>query len=313
MTPEEACRHFPAVGGAEACEAVRGGHIHRTWVADGRWIVQRCNTAVFPDLDAVMGNMAALCRTSFPELLPVAADDGSWLWRDPAGGCWRVLPYVAGTVAAERGDAGAVGRGLGEWHRVVAALDPGAFRVTLPGFHDPGRRLAELRRVAPTGECAGELARIDALSRFAVALPGPTRVAHFDAKLDNFLLDARTRQVRALVDLDTVMPGGWLWDVGDLARSATGTAAEDEPDGMAFDADACEAIVEGYLAAAGQVLTGEERAGLRLAPVVVTVEQAVRFLTDHLAGDVYYRVERRGHNLDRCRAQLALAEGMAAR
>lgn len=312
MTPEEACRHFPAVGGAELCAPVRGGHIHRTWLADGRWIVQRCNTAVFPDLDAVMGNMTALCRASFPELMPVAADNGSWLWRDAAGGCWRVLPYLAGTVAPSGRDAAAVGRGLGAWHAAVARLDPRGLRVTLPGFHDPAERLAALRRVAPAGGCRGELARIDALARCAVPLPGPVRVAHFDAKLDNFLLDARTREVRALVDLDTVMPGGWLWDVGDLARSATATAPEDEPDGMAFDADAFETIVEGYLSAIGPELTDDERAGLRLAPAVVTFEQAVRFLTDHLAGDVYYRVERRGHNLDRCRAQLALAEGMVA-
>lgn len=313
MTPEAACRHFPAVGAVAECASLRAGHIHQTWVADGRWLVQRCNTAVFADLDAVMDNIAVVCRAAFPALMPLAADGGGSLWRDPDGASWRVLPYLPGTVAATPADAVEAGRGLGAWHRAVSTLDPGMLRVTLPGFHDPPRRLAALRRLE-AGErgCHREMARVEALGAWARPLPGPTRVAHFDAKLDNILLDTATRRARALVDLDTVMPGGWLWDIGDLARSATGTAAEDRPDGMAFDRRTFEALLEGYLAAAGDALHPAERDGLVLAPVVVTLEQAVRFLTDHLDGDVYYRVDRRGHNLDRARAQLALAESMAA-
>jgi Ser/Thr protein kinase RdoA (MazF antagonist) len=138
----------------------------------------------------------------------------------------------------------------------------------------------------------------------------PLRVAHFDAKADNFVVDDGGR-VRALIDLDTVMSGSWLWDVGDLARSTTGTRAEDEPDDMAFDGDRFAALIDGYRGETDPILTATERDGLALAPLIVTFEQAVRFLTDHLAGDVYYRVARTGHNLDRCRAQLALLESMA--
>jgi Ser/Thr protein kinase RdoA (MazF antagonist) len=137
----------------------------------------------------------------------------------------------------------------------------------------------------------------------------PLRVAHFDAKADNFLIDA-DGQVSALIDLDTVMPGSILWDVGDLLRSATATQPEDVPDGMAFDAARAGAILSAYRDAAGDLLTEAERSALPLAGPVVTFEQAVRFLADHLAGDAYYRVGYRGHNLDRARAQLLLLEGM---
>jgi len=311
VTPAEACRHFPAARGARSCAPLRSGHIHESWLADRRWVVQRCNTAVFADLEAVMENMTLVCSVVSPELAPIAADDGSLLWRDGAGGCWRVIPFVGGTVAATRADAFEVARGLGDWHAKAASIDPSRLRVTLPGFHDPPRRLDVLRSTAAGRGCP-ELDRIEALARWAVRLPGEARVAHFDAKVENFLLDEGTRRVRALVDLDTVMPGSWLWDVGDLARSATGTAAEDSADGMGFDARVWEELLGGYLSAAGRYLTDEERTWLDDAPLVATLEQAVRFLTDHLAGDVYYRVERPGHNLDRCRAQLALLDSMIA-
>jgi Ser/Thr protein kinase RdoA (MazF antagonist) len=136
-------------------------------------------------------------------------------------------------------------------------------------------------------------------------------VCHFDAKADNFVMAANGR-VKALVDLDTVMPGAWAWDVGDLVRSAAATRAEDDPVGMAFDLDRFAAVVDGYVAGAGSLLTTAERSVLPFAAMAVTFEQAVRFVTDHLAGDVYYRVDRPGHNLDRYRAQLALLDSMVA-
>jgi N-acetylhexosamine 1-kinase len=313
VTPEEAARHFPAIGSVTGAAPLSGGHIHRSWRVDsstGAWLVQECRTDVFPDLDALMGNVTALCTAAFPELTPVATHDGNTLW-----GAWRARPYLTDTVSAGRPSSPAevreLGRGLGAFHRRVAGMDPAGLSIHTPGFHDPAARLRALD-AHPRGE--PESTRIDNLRSLAPQLDGlPTRVAHFDAKAENFLLDSTTRRTRALIDLDTVMPGSWLWDVGDLARSTTGTAAEDEPDHMTFDPARWEALVDGYQEEAGACLTGDEQARLPIAPLVVTFEQAVRFLTDHLAGDIYYRVDRRGHNLDRCRAQLALVESMAAR
>ena len=138
------------------------------------------------------------------------------------------------------------------------------------------------------------------------------RAAHHDAKADNVLLDVETGEPVALIDLDTVMPGSWLWDVGDMVRSVTATAAEDDPVGMAMDAAKWRAVMNGYVRVAGDLLTRAERAALPDAGPVVTWEQAVRFLADHVAGDRYYKVTRAGHNLDRARAQLALVESMVA-
>ena len=318
MNPLEACRHFPDVGDVSECGVLGGGHIHRTWLAVsslGRWVVQACNTRVFADIDAVMANTAYL-SAAVPETAPVTADDGTGLWRDGAV-VWRVRRHVDGRTFsyAELGadQVRALGRGLGVWHGRVAALDPGALVVTLPGFHDPAGRLARLTELGDSGEDGRRIDRFRWLTDAAAAMRSPRvpeRVAHFDAKADNFVIDERGG-VRAVIDLDTVMPGSWLWDVGDLARSATGTGAEDDAAHMVFDAARFTALLDGYRSEADPLLSDGERAGVALAPLVVTFEQAVRFLTDHLEGDVYYRVSRPGHNLDRCRAQLALLESMA--
>jgi Ser/Thr protein kinase RdoA (MazF antagonist) len=313
MTPDEAVVHFPGVDAGDAV-ALRGGHIHETWLVAGRWVVQRCNRRVFRDLDAVMENVAVICEEAYPELRPVPAEDGRLLFTDTDGEVWRVMPYLSfgsGTASAL-----ALGRGLGRFHRRVAGIDPGRLTVTLPHFHDPDRRLADLDAAAgaAASDASAELSAIEGLRWLAgeavrmVPPRVPVRVAHFDAKADNFLVDA-TGEVQALVDLDTVMPGSWLWDVGDLIRSVAASGAEDDA-GLKFDAVRCGEALAGYAAEVGDALTAGERAGVAIAPLVVTFEQAVRFLTDHLRGDVYYRVDRRGHNLERARSQLSLLESM---
>ena len=137
----------------------------------------------------------------------------------------------------------------------------------------------------------------------------PARVAHNDAKPGNVLLDDRSGRPCALVDLDTVMPGPLAWDVGDLVRSASCPAPEDDPR-LALDRECFRCLVEGYLTEAGSLLGADELAALGRAGAVITWEQAMRFLTDHVEGDVYYRTARPGHNLDRARAQLGLLRSL---
>jgi len=326
MTPEKASRHFPTVGRVDTATPLRLGHIHDSWVvanAAGRWVIQRCNETVFADLDAVMANMTLLCSECFPELSPVVAETGAHVWRDNDGAAWRALPFVGGTVPTDTSDRSqlrSLGAGLGAWHRRVADFDPNRLAVTIPRFHDPAARLDALAaavRLDIAGRAAAaspELEAIDASRWLAVeaqrmrAPTVPARVAHFDAKADNMLLDALTGRVRAVVDLDTVMAGSWLWDVGDLVRSSGGPDDAGQP----FDPTGFAALLDGYTSEAGDLLTAAEREGLTMAPLVATFEQAVRFLTDHLAGDVYYRVDRPGHNLERCRSQLILLDSMVA-
>jgi hypothetical protein len=135
----------------------------------------------------------------------------------------------------------------------------------------------------------------------------PVRVAHYDAKAANLLVGPTI----VVVDLDTVMPGSVLWDVGDMVRSSTGTADEDTA-GVSFDAERYAALIDAWLAEVDDLLTDGERRTVPIAGPVTTFEQAVRFLTDHLEGDVYFRVTRPGENLDRARNQLELLRSMAA-
>ena len=140
----------------------------------------------------------------------------------------------------------------------------------------------------------------------------PQRVVHNDAKISNVLLDQATGEALCVVDLDTVMPGLSLYDFGDMVRSMTTTAAEDEPDAsrVAVELPLFEGLARGYLAAAADFLTSAERQHLVTAGKLITLEQAVRFLADHLRGDVYYKTQHPNHNLDRCRTQLTLLESI---
>jgi Ser/Thr protein kinase RdoA (MazF antagonist) len=309
-----------------------GGHINDTFLVatpDGELVVQRINTAVFADPEAVTANIAVLHRHLsgrglLPEPVPTA--DGRWLLQD-ASGWWRAwrrvpgaAPVPAPTPSAVRAAAGLVGR----FHRAVADLDPAALVETLPRFHDPARRLAALRAVVADDPCgrsagvAGEIAMAEAgepLAAVAADLSArvPRRVAHSDAKLDNVLFAAG--EAVCLVDLDTVMPGAWFWDVGDLLRSASTTAAEDEPDLSRISVDPVlhRAVLDGYAEGLGPaVATAAEQEAFGYAGAIVTYEQAVRFLTDWIAGDVYYRISRPTQNLDRARAQFRLLASMPA-
>ena len=318
-------------GPVAAVRPFGAGHINDTFLVEaaaGEYVVQRINTAVFADPEAVTANIVVVHRHLLGALMPepVPTPAGEWLvwdgeapWR-----AWRRAPgRPLGSAEASPAALRAAGGLLGRFHGLVADLDPGGVVETLPGFHDPGRRLAALREVLAADPC-GRVATVrdeiemaeeaDSLVEVAADLARrvPRRVAHFDAKLDNILFD--DDDAVALVDFDTVMPGAWFWDVGDLLRSGATTAAEDEPDleRVVVAPERYQAIVDGYrlgLSTAG-ISDGGEVEAVDVAGAIVTYEQAVRFLTDWIAGDVYYRISRPEQNLDRARAQFRLLASM---
>jgi len=319
------------IGPVTAVGSFGAGHINDTFLVEsaaGEYVIQRINTAVFTDPEAVTANILVLHRhlrgAPMPE--PVSTPAGQWLvWDGPdPWRAWRRAPGrpLAGAEASPTA-LRAAGALLGRFHGLVADLDPDGLAETMPGFHDPGRRIAALRAVIaadPCGRVAGVQDEIDQaqaaepLVEVAADLTRrvPRRVAHFDAKLDNILFVGD--DAAALVDFDTVMPGAWFWDVGDLLRSGATTAAEDEPepDQVAVVPERYGAIVDGYrdaLSAAG-VSDHDELEAVGAAGAIVTHEQAVRFLTDWIAGDVYYRIGRPAQNLDRARAQFRLLASM---
>jgi aminoglycoside phosphotransferase (APT) family kinase protein len=136
----------------------------------------------------------------------------------------------------------------------------------------------------------------------------PERVTHNDTKLNNVMIDDTSGEGICVIDLDTVMPGLALYDFGDMVRTSTSPAREDEPDlsQVTMRMSYFEALARGYLATAGSFLTPAEKNQLAFSGKLITFEIGVRFLTDHLQGDVYFKIHRPGHNLDRCRTQFAL-------
>ena len=337
--------HLPGV--PQVTGLLPGGLIHRSWLIEAggvRFVLQRLNRAIFRDLDAVMSNMAIVTRHLAARLaadakgeaerraltLVATKDERDW-WTDDRGDAWRCTLYVEGSVsrltAESEGDAYEAGRAFGEFAHLMRDLRT-PLAVTIPGFHDTPARLGALRdaaaadRAGRASSVRPELAVIAAHSALAQVLPSmlasgalPERTAHNDAKIANVLFDQLTGKALGVVDLDTVMPGSPLHDMGDLIRSTVGSTAEDDPEPARMRArpEMFQALVRGYCFGAGPGLSAAERALIVTAGRVITLEQGVRFLTDHLAGDVYYPIGRPGHNLDRARTQLALFLDLTAR
>ena len=288
----------------------------------GDCVLQRINTDVFTDPDAVMRNIIVVHRHLDGRLVPepLRTHNGQWLVRDASGAwrAWRRVPEAEPLRSISLDSARAAGELLGRFHTALADLDPTSVVETLPRFHDPRRRLDALRATVAADPCdraASARDEIDAVLQ-AVALVErvddvqarvPRRVAHNDAKLDNVLF--RASHAVCLIDLDTLMPGAWFWDVGDLVRTA-GTYAEEDDPRASIDPQLYNAVLDGYRRQAAGVLDASERDAVDSAGASVTFEQAVRFLTDWVAGDVYYRTTRPDQNLDRARAQLRLLESM---
>ncbi|MFO0840537.1 MAG: phosphotransferase [Phycisphaerae bacterium] len=275
----------------------------------------------------------------------VQAHDGRVLIRDALGGFWRMYYFVAQTRTYESLPAVRFARppnlvtespshdavslatnaahAFGEFQAALAGYAGPPLHETIPGFHATPRRLAALERAA-AADLAGRAASVGeeiefALRRWTLAAELesrraagvlPSRIVHNDAKLSNVLFDERSGEALCVIDLDTVMPGLAGHDFGDMVRSTAATAAEDEPDATTVElrVEVFEGISRGYLGATRGFLTTSERETLVDAAKVITFEQGIRFLTDFLDGDAYYRTERAGQNLDRCRVQFALLE-----
>lgn len=326
---------FAIDGAVSRVEPHAGGHIHDSFVVTTparRWFLQRMNTRVFQEPERVMDNIASvtefLARAAPPTgraLTTVQARNGGWLARNALGECWRMFEFLEGTVtratAANAADAELTARAFGAFQRRLAAYDGPQLHVTIPRFHDTGRRLRAFERALQTdthhrAAGAAEPAAF-ALARRALATTlsdaqargdAVRRIAHNDAKIANILFDETSGDPLCVVDLDTVMPGLSLYDFGDLVRSMASPGDEDEPDPsrVHVEPDRFAAIVHGYLAGTDGLLTAAERRLLPAAAETIVYEQGLRFLADHLEGDAYYRITRPGQNLDRGRAQFAL-------
>jgi hypothetical protein len=332
--PRDALRAYALPDAGPECRPVRGGHINETWRA-GPWVLQRMNPDVFPDGKAVMENVLAVTRRlaersgSRAGLRLVPTCDGRWWHTGPDGAIWRLFAFVAGDsfeVAPTPAHAEGAARAFGEFARTMA--DPILpLHVTMPGFHDSRRRLAALAASADRDaagratDARGEIDAILAEHEVAAVIPDllasgqlPLRVAHNDAKIANVIFETGSSAALAVIDLDTTMPGSPLHDFGDLVRSMVSPAAEDaaDPETVLIRHDYFARIARGFLAGAGGLLTSSEREMLLTAARSIALEQAARFLTDHLDGDRYYAVTLPAQNRARARTQLALYRRLSA-
>jgi len=315
------------------------GHINDTWLVESageRFVLQALNPLVFPDGEVVMRNIAGVLAHLAPRiaeqrrclrLIPTRAGT-SW-WVDPAGRHWRLYRFIAGTVTVERvaapEQAWAAAHAFASFQAALADYAGPPLGETIPDFHHTPKRLARLR-AAVAADAHGRLAAVrDEIAwalgqeRLAGSLlaahaagSAPARIAHNDTKINNVMLDERTGEGICVIDLDTVMPGLGLYDAGDLIRTATCPLAEDHdrPEEMAPDPRLLAAVIDGWRAGAGAALGAAECALIPLAGAVMTFEVGIRFLTDWLDGDRYFRIKHPEHNRLRARAQLSLARAL---
>ncbi len=297
-------------------------------------ILQRLNTQVFPHPEWILDNLRALLdhaarQDSHDLQLPALcrARDGRDYVTDNEGGFWRALEFIPDTRSlATLGNpeqAHAVGLALARFHRLLHDLPVNRLHTTLPGFHiTPGylRHFDDVLQDSVTGHSIAlrdalefveehrELAGV--LERARTSGQLVQRPTHGDPKLDNFLFNRDGGQVVALIDLDTVQPGLVQVDVADCLRSCCNRAGESPADLFAvrFDLDMAAAILRGYLGEAREFLDSTDSEHLYDAIRLIPFELGLRFLTDHFAGDVYFKVAQPGQNLLRARAQFRLTE-----
>ncbi|MDR2686847.1 MAG: aminoglycoside phosphotransferase family protein [Oscillospiraceae bacterium] len=324
------------------------GHINNTYLLEARgertrrFVLQKINTFVFKRPVELMENIVRvtgyirqrIAAGEFPgqgTLTVFPTPEGRHFHVDGNGAYWRCYNYVEDSyslqAAGSERDAFCAGKAFGAFQRMLEGFPIAALHETIPDFHDTAKRYEALER-AISEDAAGRGDEVEAEIAFArarkadagklLALAGtpelPLRVTHNDTKLNNVLFDCATREPVCVVDLDTIMPGLSLYDYGDSLRFLGSTAAEDERDlrRVRFSMPLFRAYTQGYLGAAAGALTATEKRLLPFSIRLMTYECGMRFLTDYLNGDKYFRIRRPDDNLARCRTQFALVEEMEA-
>ncbi len=345
---EEAAGRFRVNGTPSECRRYGSGHINDTFLLrteDGEqghsYILQRMNTHVFQDPEGLMRNVSGVTGFLRDEIIRTGGDplretltlvkteSGEDYYVDSLGSWWRMYLFIPDAVGYDTAEKKGIfyqsARAFGRFQRLLARYPVSLLTETIPDFHNTPKRYEAFCRAVEADVCGrvqgvgSEIAfvtdRKEEMSIVADKLESgeiPRRVTHNDTKLNNVLIDSRTGQAVCVIDLDTVMPGTAVFDFGDSIRFGANTAAEDEKDlgRVSLSLPLYETYTKGFLeGCAGSLTEGE----IRLLPwgaKIMTLECGMRFLTDYLEGDRYFRIHRPEHNLDRARTQFALVADM---
>ncbi len=325
------------------------GHINDTYVAalsqSGtrvRYIFQRINDRIFQNPPALMENIQRVTEEARHQLLTtgstdisrrslrvIESTDAKPFFQDQEGSYWRCYPFIEGAqtydIIQNTRQAYEAARAFGEFQRLVFHVPGPRLHETIPNFHHTRTRFERLQEVVGADakqrldKVGSEWqfvqereALVDVLLNLQASGQIPERVTHNDTKLNNVMIDHTTSMGLCVIDLDTVMPGLALYDFGDMIRTATSPAAEDEKNLslVCMQMPMFEALVSGYLSTAREFLNDVEISHLAFSGKLITLEIGMRFLTDYLEGDVYFKTKHPEHNLDRCRTQFALVKSI---
>jgi len=335
----ELASRFQLDGTATTVEPFGNGNVNDTFLvrtdSGNCYTLQRINHDVFKDPVSLMDNFARVTahlaqkhmdgQTTLQTLVLVPAQDGSSYLTGEHGNYWRVTEYVPGGLSLEvpesREHAYEAAYAFGDFQYQLRDLPGDPLIETIPDFHNTESRYQAFKNAVEQDICGrvGEAASLisfaqenEHLARLIRYADFPTRTVHNDTKLNNVLLHKETGKGICVVDLDTVMPGCALHDFADLVRTAACSSEEDEPDvsKIHFLPDRFSALVDGYLSGVRDMLEPREIQRLAVSPQVITYELSLRFLTDFLQGDSYFKVKRAGHNFERARAQFQLLRSM---
>ena len=348
---EDALFEFKLGETASYVKPFGSGHINDTYGVymgeDGReelrYVIQRINTEVFKKPREVMENIFGVTEFLRRKSLEQGGDadretlnyiktrTGDNYFEDEDGGPWRCYNFIPDSVCIETvptpEDFYNSAKSFGDFLCKLGDYPAETLHETIEKFHDTRKRYADFLRALDrdvknrAAACGPEIAFAQARAKDCAVLMDlleqgqlPLRVTHNDTKLNNVLFDEQTGRALCVIDLDTIMPGLALNDYGDSIRFGASTAAEDEPDltKVHFDLGLFEAYTKGYLEAAGAVLTDREKEYLPWGAKLMTLECGIRFLTDFLQGDTYFKVSRPLQNLERCRTQFKLVADMEA-
>ncbi|HLH52140.1 MAG TPA: aminoglycoside phosphotransferase family protein [Verrucomicrobiae bacterium] len=346
---QEISKKFQIYGEILHAETLKIGHINETYTATYdqggtrvRYIHQKINRHVFRNPEAVMSNVMRVTThirkklearksrdATRRSLIVIPTRDGKSYYQNGDNEVWRTFVFVEGVETYEAvqspEQAFQAGRAFGEFQLLLVDLPGGRLHETIPDFHHTRSRFAALQKAiqedrynrAKDAKTEIEFALkhepivdviLDAMAKGKI----PERVTHNDTKFNNVMLDVLTGEAMCIVDLDTVMPGCALYDFGDMVRTTTSPTLEDEPDlsKVRMQMPMFKKLAHGYLSSAGQFLTKSEKCHIAFSGKLITFEIGIRFLTDFLAGDTYFRIHRPAHNLDRCRTQFKLVESI---